>query len=123
MNTTVNFADNIDSFEVVSDGGGVPMDDANIQAALAKQAAVLDKSFIMGETNISQMIKSLGNRTENLKSKMSMAKDLLRADVELNEEGDERGAKDLPRIVNDADEEVPKSLRELRTNNATTGRK
>jgi hypothetical protein len=115
---TINFADNVDNFEIISDGG--ILDD---EAAVApRQSAVLDKSFIMGETNITQMIKSLGNRTESLKSKMCMAKELLRADVELNEEGDERGAKDLPKIVNDADEEVPKSLRELRMMNATTNR-
>lgn len=118
----VNFSDNVEGFEVISDGGMLD-DGVNISPQTKHAAAVLDKSFILGETNITQMIKSLGNRTESLKSKMSMAKELLRADVELNGEGDERGAKDLPKIVNDTDEEVPKSLRELRMGNNTTGSK
>ena len=119
MANSVNFNENVDGFEVLSEAtGGATLGEDGSNAP-----KVLDKAFIMGETNITQMIKSLGNRTESLKTKMAMAKELLRADVELNEEGDERGAKDLPKIVNDAEEEVPKSLRELRMNNATTGRK
>lgn len=123
---TVNFSD-VDGFEAIPENIMInTLDESAIAAAAAaaaKQQAVLDKSFIMGETNITQMIKSLGNRTESLKSKMGMAKDLLRADVELSEEGNERGAKDLPKIVNDADEEVPRSLREIRMGNTMTGRK
>lgn len=122
MANSVNFNENVDGFEVLSEtSGGVTLGEDGSNAP--KSSVVLDKAFIMGETNITQMIKSLGNRTEGLKTKMAMAKELLRADVELNEEGDERGAKDLPKIVNDAEEEVPKSLRELRMSNATTGRK
>lgn len=73
-----------------------------------------DRNEYTAEKNLTQMVKSLKSRVTNLQSKMSLEKELLEEDIKVSEDGQERGVKDLPKIVNDADEEVPRSIRELR---------
>lgn len=71
------------------------------------------------EKNLNQMVKALRNRISNLESKMNLETELLGFDCpedisKMSADDLKRGTKDLPKFVDEAEEEVPKSLRELR---------
>lgn len=98
----------------------------------ASRGNTAQKTAGVMEKNLNQMVKALRNRISNLESKMKLENELLGFDCpedisKMSEDDLKRGTKDLPKFVDEAEEEVPKSLREIRqqaqaqasTNNTT----